>query len=38
MTSRLEPGDPAPTFSLSDDTGQTVNLADFAGRKVNDYF
>ena len=38
MTSRLEPGDAAPTFSLSDDTGQTVNLADFAGRKVIVYF
>ena len=38
MTSRLEPGDVAPAFSLSDDTGQTVSLSDFAGRKVIVYF
>ena len=38
MTSRLEPGDAAPAFSLSDDTGQTVSLSDFAGRKVIVYF
>jgi thioredoxin-dependent peroxiredoxin len=38
MTTRLEPGDPAPAFSLSDDTGETVSLADFAGRKVIVYF
>ena len=38
MTSRLEPGDQAPAFSLSDDTGQTVSLSDFAGRKVIVYF
>ncbi|HET8987029.1 MAG TPA: thioredoxin-dependent thiol peroxidase [Humibacillus sp.] len=38
MTSRLEPGDRAPAFSLSDDTGATVSLADFAGRKVIVYF
>ena len=38
MTSRLEPGDPAPAFSLTDDTGQTVSLSDFAGRKVIVYF
>jgi peroxiredoxin Q/BCP len=38
MTSRLEPGDPAPAFSLPDDTGRTVSLADFAGRKVIVYF
>jgi thioredoxin-dependent peroxiredoxin len=35
---RLEPGDAAPDFSLPDDTGQTVSLADFAGRKVVVYF
>jgi peroxiredoxin Q/BCP len=38
VTSRLEPGDPAPAFSLPDDTGKTVSLADFAGRKVIVYF
>jgi thioredoxin-dependent peroxiredoxin len=38
MTTRLEPGDPAPAFSLSDDTGETVSLADFADRKVIVYF
>ena len=38
MTSRLEPGDAAPAFSLSDDTGRTVSLSDFAGRKVIVYF
>ena len=35
---RLEPGDAAPDFSLSDDTGATVSLGDFAGRKVVVYF
>jgi thioredoxin-dependent peroxiredoxin len=33
-TQRLEPGDKAPDFSLPDDTGATVSLSDFAGRKV----
>ena len=32
------PGEQAPAFSLTDDTGQTVSLADFAGRKVIVYF
>lgn len=31
MTPRLEPGDAAPDFSLTDDQGQTVSLSDFAG-------
>ena len=31
MTTRLEPGDGAPDFSLTDDQGQTVSLSDFAG-------
>jgi peroxiredoxin Q/BCP len=31
MTARLEPGDAAPDFSLTDDRGQTVSLSDFAG-------
>ena len=35
---RLEPGDKAPDFSLPDDTGTTVSLGDFAGRKVVVYF
>jgi thioredoxin-dependent peroxiredoxin len=35
---RLEPGDPAPDFSLPDDTGRTVSLGDFAGRRVVVYF
>jgi peroxiredoxin Q/BCP len=31
MTPRLEPGDAAPDFSLTDDEGGTVSLSDFAG-------
>jgi len=38
VTSRLEPGEKAPTFSLSDDAGRMVALDDFAGRKVIVYF
>jgi peroxiredoxin Q/BCP len=38
MTSRLEPGDQAPAFTLTDDTGTTVSLSDYAGRKVIVYF
>ena len=38
MTSKLEPGEQAPAFSLPDDAGQTVSLSDFAGRKVIVYF
>ena len=38
MNDRLEPGDQAPDFRLSDDTGKTVSLSDFAGRKVVVYF
>jgi peroxiredoxin Q/BCP len=34
----LKPGDPAPSFSLQDDTGGTVSLADYKGRKVVVYF
>ncbi len=30
----LSPGDKAPAFSLSDDTGKTVKLSDFKGKKV----
>jgi peroxiredoxin Q/BCP len=35
---RLEPGDKAPPFSLRDQAGETVNLSDYAGRKVLVYF
>lgn len=35
---RLEPGTPAPDFSLIDDTGNTVSLADLRGSKVVLYF
>ena len=34
----LEPGDPAPPFSLADQDGKAVSLADFAGRKLLLYF
>ena len=34
MTTRLEPGDTAPAFTLTDDTGATVSLKDFRGRRV----
>ena len=32
--SRLSAGDKAPAFALLDDTGATVKLTDFAGRRV----
>ncbi|PID97221.1 MAG: thioredoxin-dependent thiol peroxidase [Actinomycetales bacterium] len=38
MTDRLQPGDPAPSFTLTSDVGDQVSLADFAGRKVIVYF
>jgi len=31
---RLETGDKAPAFALLDDTGKTVKLSDFRGRRV----
>jgi thioredoxin-dependent peroxiredoxin len=34
MTSRLKPGDPAPTFTLPDADGNPVSLADYRGRRV----
>lgn len=37
-TPRLEVGDKAPAFSLSDADGNTVKLSDFTGRKVIVYF
>ena len=36
--SRLEPGEPAPAFTLTSDTGETVSLSDFSGRKAIVYF
>jgi len=35
---RLAPGDAAPDFTLTDDTGADVSLSDFRGRKVIVYF
>jgi thioredoxin-dependent peroxiredoxin len=35
---RLTPGDAAPDFSLTSDTGETVSLADHRGRRVIVYF
>jgi len=37
-TPRLDVGDKAPAFSLSDADGNTVKLSDFKGRKVIVYF
>lgn len=36
--SKLEAGESAPGFSLSDKDGNTVSLADYAGKKVIVYF
>ena len=38
MTNRLQPGDPAPSFSLLDQNGETVTLEGFRGRKLLVYF
>ncbi|MER8102763.1 thioredoxin-dependent thiol peroxidase [Kitasatospora sp. NPDC059811] len=38
MSERLQPGDTAPAFSLSDADGNQVSLADHLGRKVIVYF
>ena len=38
MTERLSPGDTAPEFTLTSDTGAEVALSDFLGRKVIVYF
>jgi thioredoxin-dependent peroxiredoxin len=35
---KLSPGDPAPDFTLTDDKGATVSLADYAGRRLVVYF
>ena len=37
-SSRLEAGDAAPAFTLNDQDGASVSLADFAGQKVVVYF
>lgn len=34
MSDRLEPGDRAPAFTLTDDTGAKVRLSDFKGKTV----
>ena len=38
MTTRLDPGTAAPDFTLQDQDGTPVSLADFRGRKVVLYF
>lgn len=38
MTTRLQPGDPAPAFTLDSDSGQSVTLSDLRGTKVIVYF
>jgi peroxiredoxin Q/BCP len=38
MTTRLQPGDPAPDFTLPTDTGETVTLSDLRGGRVIVYF
>ena len=38
MPERLQPGDPAPDFTLADSTGTPVTLSDLRGRRVVVYF
>jgi thioredoxin-dependent peroxiredoxin len=38
VSTRLEPGDPAPDFTLTSDTGDEVTLSDLRGRRVIVYF
>jgi peroxiredoxin Q/BCP len=38
MSERLSAGDPAPDFTLTSDTGETVSLTDLRGKKVIVYF
>ncbi|MGC0420853.1 thioredoxin-dependent thiol peroxidase [Embleya sp. AB8] len=38
MSDRLQAGDIAPAFTLSDADGKSVSLSDYAGRKVIVYF
>ena len=37
-TARLQPGDKAPDFTLSNDTGKTMSLSDLRGGKAIIYF
>ncbi|MEO6826972.1 MAG: thioredoxin-dependent thiol peroxidase [Microbacteriaceae bacterium] len=37
-TKRLQPGDPAPQFTLVDQDGSSVSLADYTGQNVIVYF
>ncbi|GAB3030213.1 thioredoxin-dependent thiol peroxidase [Parafrigoribacterium mesophilum] len=37
-STKLAPGDSAPAFTLNDQDGNSVSLADFAGKKVIVYF
>jgi thioredoxin-dependent peroxiredoxin len=38
MDTKLQPGDPAPSFALTDQHGNTVTLEDYRGKKVLVYF
>ncbi|HUQ00353.1 MAG TPA: thioredoxin-dependent thiol peroxidase [Aeromicrobium sp.] len=38
MTTRLQPGDPAPDFTLPSDTGESVTLSKLRGQRVIVYF
>lgn len=38
MTTKLQPGTPAPDFTLKDAEGRTVSLADYRGKNVIVYF
>jgi thioredoxin-dependent peroxiredoxin len=38
VSTKLEPGDPAPDFTLPDADGNDVSLSDYRGRKVIVYF
>jgi peroxiredoxin Q/BCP len=38
VTDRLSPGDPAPDFTLTSDSGDAVSLKDLRGQKVIVYF
>jgi peroxiredoxin Q/BCP len=38
MTDRLAPGDPAPDFTLTSDTGEQVTLSALRGQRVIVYF
>jgi peroxiredoxin Q/BCP len=38
VSTRLQPGDPAPDFTLTSDTGEQVSLSDLRGKRVIVYF